>query len=478
MENKQNYPCIYTNRNGYSTMTTLYPYQKKGVRLIQQFDGKVLLADEMGLGKSLQALAYLKISKNYPAVVICPSSAKWVWKNEARKHLNMASKIIEGQTVRDIKNIHKYKLIIINYDILIYWLDYLKQINPQLIIIDEVHLQKNRKAKRTKAIQQLTKGKKHIIAISGTPLLNRPSELFTTLKLLWPYKFYSFWNYAFRYCKPFQSRWGWNFNGAENLEELHGILKQIGMIRRLKADVLKELPDKIRTVVQLPICKKSEYYDAVNNFLDWLGKQDPNKAERAARAEKLVKIGYLKRLAAKLKMKYVIQWVENFLEDSNEKLVLFCCHKNIIKRLQKHFPKNSVFIDGSVKSKDRDIAVQKFQTDPSVRLFFGNIKAAGEVITLTAAATLAFVELDFVPAKHAQAEDRIHRIGQKSVTNFYYLVAKGTIEEHLCEIIQEKQKVISAVLDGDDSINTINVYDLLERTLIKGKINGTIRQKS
>jgi len=456
-------------------MTTLYPYQKIGVKLIQQFNGKALLADEMGLGKSLQALSYLKLSKAYPTIVICPSSAKWVWKNEAKKHLNMSSKILEGQTVKDIKNIHKYKVIIINYDILIYWLDYLKQLNPQLIIIDEVHLQKNRKAKRTKAIQQLAKGKKQIIAISGTPLLNRPSELFTTLKLLWPNKFYSFWEYAFRYCKPFQTRWGWNFNGAENLEELHENLKQMGMIRRLKKDVLKDLPDKIRTVVQLPIRKKSEYYNAVNNFLNWLEKQDPNKAKRAARAEKLVKIGYLKRLAAQLKMKYVLQWVENFLEDSDEKLVLFCCHKNIMKRLQKRFPNNSVFIDGSVTSKDRDIAVQKFQTDPSIRLFFGNIKAAGEVITLTAAAALAFVELDFVPAKHAQAEDRIHRIGQKSVTNFYYLVAKGTIEEHLCEIIQKKQKIISAVLDGDDNINTINVYDLLERTLIKEKTNGTAK---
>lgn len=467
METKKNQTKLFTNTGG--SLTQLYPYQEEGVSTIEKHNGRVLLADEMGLGKSIQALSYLhRHPSSLPAVVVCPATLKWVWEHEARHHLGMLSEVVEGQNPQKSNLLKKHGLIIINYEILDYWVDYLKSLKIQTVIIDECHFVKSRTAKRTKAVFRLSKSAKHIIAISGTPLTNRPAELFTTLKLLWPKDFPSFWSFAFEYCQPSRRPWGWDFRGAANLDQLHGQLKEKGMIRRLKADVLKDLPEKTREVIKVPIVKRSQYNKALTDFLAWLNSESPEKAARAARAEKLVKIGYLKRLAARYKMKAAIQWIDNFLESSDEKLVVYGIHKKIIQYLHNKYKDISVVVDGSVKGKDRKLAVMSFQQNPKVRLFIGNIKAAGTGLTLTASSSLAFVELSFVPAEMTQAEDRIHRIGQKAAANIYYLVARDTIEERLCSVIQEKQKVLSAILDGDETVNEIDVYDQLERELLRG----------
>jgi SWI/SNF-related matrix-associated actin-dependent regulator 1 of chromatin subfamily A len=445
-------------------MTKLFPYQKKDVKRMLKLKGRILLASEMGLGKTLIALTYLRIRpQTLPALVVCPASAKWVWKNEIRKHTKLTCNVLNGKKPQPI---HKLRdVTIINYDVLSSWMDILRRNDYQTLILDEVQFCKSHKAKRTKASISLGKKTSRIIAISGTPLTNRPKELYNILHLLLPHLFPSFVSYAFRYCGRRMTPWGWDDTGASHLDELHEILKDTCMIRRTKRQVLKELPEKMRVVLPLPIERPKEYATAEADFLNWLAKKDLGKAKRAEKAEQLVKLGYLKHLAAELKMRVVLEWIDCFLEETDAKLVVFAYHKSIIHKLQTKYENQCVVIDGSTPQKQREENVHRFQHDKKIRLFIGQIIAAGTAITLTAASHAAFVELDWVPGNHIQAEDRLHRIGQKNHVQIYYLIAKGTIEEDLCKIIQKKARIITKILDGETKQGRFDVFDRLIKCL-------------
>jgi len=446
-------------------------YQIEAVRLMERYKGRVLLADEMGLGKSIESLLWAKRHpKLRPIIVICPATLKWVWKSFANQILNTRCDVLNGTSPPKSNWAYNHSFLIINYDILPYWKEHLKKLKPKVLFVDECHYIKNHKAKRTKAVKSLAKDIPYIIAISGTPLTNRPAELWNTLRLVRPDLFNDKLTFTIRYCNRKWTPWGWDISGASHLEELHKNLKATMMIRRLKKDVLKELPDKIRITVPFEI-ERAEYDEAVNNFLMWLSKKSIAKANRASNAQQLVKMGYLKRLAAHLKMKSVISWVDNFLKESDGKLVLFAIHKSIIKTLHNKYKNISVIIDGKTPNIHRKKIVRSFQTNPHIRIFIGNIKAAGVGITLTAADSLAFVELDFVPGNHTQAEDRIHRIGQKKATNIYYLIAKDSIEESLCKILQKKQKIINSTLDGDKKKSQLTTFNELKKVFITSKRN-------
>jgi SWI/SNF-related matrix-associated actin-dependent regulator 1 of chromatin subfamily A len=233
------------------------------------------------------------------------------------------------------------------------------------------------------------------------------------------------------------------------------------MFRRLKKDILKDLPEMQHNVVSLPYDRKNEYKKAEKNFLSWLGQSHGRGAMvRAKRSQSLSKTGYLRRLIIEVKMPYVIEWITDFLEQSEEKLVLMGCHTSAIDLLCKHFGKICVRVDGTVPNAKRKLAVQRFQNDPKCRLFVGNIDAAGEGLTLTKSSTVAFFELDWVPAKIAQGAARVHRITQTKVCQIYYLIAKGTIEERIMRTIESKSSVLNQVLDGGKG-EQISILDLL-----------------
>lgn len=455
--------------------TEPFPYQGEDVRRIEELGGRALIAGEMGVGKTLEALLYCFDHPSLrPVVVVCPKSLKLNWLKEAQQHVGIKCAVLSGgkPTVRTLPP--KREIYIINYEILGGWLDFLKQLNPKIVIADECHYLKTRTGvKRVKFFKQLCKGVPHVLAISGTPLVNRPSELWNVINLLCPKVFNSWRSYADEYCDPQYTRWGIQYNGATNLPRLHKLLVKNCLIRRLKKDILKDLPPKTITVTPLPIDKPQEYKAAQLDFLTWLGKQDPKKAKRARTAESLVKMGYLKRLAAEMKLKSAMEWIDNFLSDSDEKLVIFCIHKKILSQLYNRYQKQAVFIDGSVSQEQRQANVEKFQKSKNCRVFIGNIAAAGVGITLTASSTVVFVELDWVPGNMRQCEDRIHRIGQTSnKVQIFYLVAYSTIEEKLCEILQTKQKILDASLDGKHTgSSTLNIYDELERELRRSLIS-------
>ena len=301
------------------------------------------------------------------------------------------------------------------------------------------------------ACLNIAKSASNVICLSGTPVVNRPREFFTTLSMVRPELFPSFWDYAKTYCDAKNNGWGWDFSGSSNTEQLHSKLTDSIMIRRLKRDVLKELPDKVRSVIPLALTNQAEYDKASEDFLVWLcGQEDgENKAAKAAQAETLTRISALKQLTAKGKTKPVLEWINDFLNSTDEKLILFCWHKSMADKIHKAFTGSIVKVTGSESKEQRQEAVDRFQEEPSCRLLVGNIKAAGVGLTLTAASNVAFVELPWTPGDLTQAEDRAHRIGQKEVVNIYYLLAQGTIEEDMAEILDHKRAVLAEVLDGD-----------------------------
>lgn len=426
-----------------------------------------MLACEMGLGKTLISLWWWKKTPEaHPGLVVCPASVKYVWEHECVKNIGVRPCIVEGRKPWALDA--ETKIVIVNYDVLRHWLPVLMEFGFQSIFVDEIHYAKNSSSKRSKAVRKLAKKIPHVVGISGTPLLNRPIELFPTLQMLRPDVFQSRFKFANAYCKPRWTPWGWKFDGASRLPDLHRLIEHTCMIRRLKADVLPELPAKIRRVLPLSLSDEGEYRHAVNDFIEWLSEKSPAKVSAARQAETLVKLGYLKRLAARLKLRGVVDWANKWLESyPDEKIVLFAVHRKMIEALQRRVEAESVVVDGSIAGRRRKESVDRFQQDDNVRVLIGNIQAAGVGITLTAASTLAFAELDWVPSNHTQAEDRIHRIGQTRQSWIWYLVAAGTIEEDLCAILEKKQRVVGSILDGGAS-DDFNVHRQLLSKLQTG----------
>jgi len=454
------------------TSLELFPFQKKVLVRMKELKGRALLALEMGLGKTAIMLTFLRDNRTmWPAVVVCPASVKYQWRRECQRWWGINATVLEGKTPSTIK---PSPLVIVNYDILVHWLDALLYYNPVTVVVDESQYISNPKTKRSKAVRSLAYRKKHVIALSGTPLLNRPIELFNTLQMLWPWEWKSRWEFARRYCEPKWTPWGWKFSGASNVKELHQRLVRSGMIRYRKSDVLQELPPKNREVISLPISDPDKYRIADEQFLEYLSQIDPEAAMRARRAEAITKIGYLLRLSAELKLPYVLEFINNWLDQTDEKLVIFAVHKDVISKIKEGVKFPSVVLDGSVAGENRQRIIDSFQNDPNVRVFIGQLVAAGSGITLTAASTVMFVEMDWVPSRFTQAEDRVHRIGVRDSVTCLYLVAECTVEERLCEIIQSKQEVVSNVLDGRFVDGDLDVYRLLIGGII-GRSSGVLQ---
>ena len=441
---------------------SLFPFQKKGVAFLEARNGRALIADEMGLGKTVQALTWMELHpKKRPAIVVVPASLKLNWAREAGMWMtNPKVQILQGSKpgVPIVGEI-----LVINYDILVYWLDTLIKIKPQVLVMDEVHYIKSNQTKRTKAIRRLAKGIPHVIGLSGTPIVNRPVEILNAVRLIDKDVVPNPWQFLHRYCGAKHNGYGWDFNGATRTDELHEKLANSIMIRRLKKDVLQDLPDKVRSFVPMELDNQSDYDKAEQNFIEFVKEQKgAAAAEKASNAQALAEIEGLKQLAVQGKMKQSVEWIKDFLEVDG-KLVVFATHKFVIDQLMTEFGDIAVKVDGSVTGANRDKAVTEFQGNPRIRLFIGNIKAAGVGLTLTASSNVVFLELPWTPGDLTQAEDRVHRIGQKDSVNIHYLLADGTIEEKVAKLIDRKRKVLDSVLDGQKTDDQSLLQQLMEQ---------------
>lgn len=440
------------------------PFQKEGIYFLDQLEGKAIIGDEPGLGKTIQALGYLS---NHPEIkkvlLVCPATLKYNWYEEAQKWLpkNEATCVIlEGKKAWELNG--KARIFIINYDVIYAWMEILSNFQFDVIILDEAHYIKNPKAKRTKAVKFICKKIPKIISLTGTPAINRPIELYNMIKLIAPTMFPSYFDYAKRYCAAKYTRFGWDFTGSSNEDDLHELLSKI-MIRRKKEDVLLELPDKRYSYVPFPLNKNCEYSKAENNFIAWIhDTKGKDAAMRVAQAEQLTRITYLRKLAVEAVLDDSIAWIKDFLEN-DQKIVVFAIHKDIVDALKTEFKGKCVVIDGRTSSLDRQKAVTEFQTNNKIKVFIGNIQAAGVGITLTAASTVAFLELPWTPGELEQACDRCHRIGQKNAVNVYYLLAKDSIEESLAQLIDAKRKTLSKIIEGYELDETKTFEELFKK---------------
>jgi len=340
------------------------------------------------------------------------------------------------------------------------------------VLVSNCHYVVNRRSQRSKYSKKLAQKIPNVLALSGTPLTNRLSELWQVLNIVRPDLYPSFWSYAIEFIGPVMKPWGWDFSGSQNIDKLYRVLKKRTMIRRLKSEVLKDLPEKQQIVVPLEIERRKEYNKANKEFIRWLAEKSLAKARKALAAESLTKVGYLKRLAGELKLKSVCEWVDNFLEESDEKLILFCQHTAIIEALLARYEGKSVRVDGKVSSRERQKAIDAFLVQKRVRLLIGQTRAAGTGWSAKGVSNVAFVEIGWTPGEHTQAMDRSHGIGRGTEgkhTTVYWLVARDTVDEKVLSIITEKQKILDAALDGGNGSADVNVLDELLASIMREK---------
>jgi SWI/SNF-related matrix-associated actin-dependent regulator 1 of chromatin subfamily A len=443
----------------------LYPYQKEGVNFFQTRGGRALLGDEMGLGKTPQTISWLQLRKELrPVVVVCQSSMKYKWAKEFTDwtgEKNIA--ILEGRSNKKEQKRYFKKINIINYEILPAWKESIKKhLKPVVIVFDEVQYIKNPSAKRTRASKSICNGCPHIIMLSGTPAENRVAELYTPISILDPSLLGSSRQFQKYYCDD-----GDELN-QDKMQQLHKLLTDTVMLRRRKADVLTDLPPKMRSIIPIELTNKKEYNRAYNDLLGWLEDVDPSRMESAQRAEALVKIGVLKRLCVKGKMPMMIEWMKDFI-DTGEKLVVFAYHRSVLDQLWEIFKKQAVQVRGGINATKKFQAEQDFQNSDKIRIFLGQLKAAGTGLTLTAASNTTFTELGWTPMIHDQAEDRVHRISQVADSvNAWYLLSQGTIEEELAELIDNKRRILTAVLDGRKVDKESMLTELLKKIKRRG----------
>lgn len=452
-----------------------YEFQAEDLVRMDWFDGRVLLAWDPGLGKTLEALWWLERKNAFPAIIVCPASVKWQWAVKTEELLGIKPVVLDG-LIPNKTMVNEAKIIVVNYNILAEkqvkrngtkstfrgWGELLKKSKTRTIIIDEIQYVANQKTKCSRVVKSLCRRRDYVIGLSATPMLNRPIELFAGLQMIRPDIFRSRFEFAQKFCNLALTPWGWNYTGASNVEELHELLISVGMLRRKKTEVLDQFPSKVRNVVVLPLKDEACYNKARRSFLNWLEERDKDKARKARKAVTLTKVGYLLREAARLKMRYCIEWINQFLVESDEKMLVLAIHANAISALKRGCKCESVVIDGSTSSKARREAVSKFRNDNQVRLCIGNLRAAGVGVDgLQVTRNVAFAELPWQPGLVQQGEDRVWRIGSTKRVWAWYFVAKGTIEERLCRVLQEKQDTLTMILDGNKGAKDFDVLSKL-----------------
>lgn len=444
----------------------LLPFQKAGVAYALTHP-KCLIADEMGVGKTIQAISVVNVDESIKKVlIVVPASLKINWARECSKWLTRSQKV---EIVSTKTGWPEADIFVINYDIL----SKFPQVHEtawDMMILDESHYLKNPKTSRTKEVFGYKDAPairaRRILALTGTPILNRPIELWPVLRAFgamtsWKY-------YVERYCGAYQSRWGWNVSGASNLDELQLKLRASCMIRRTKSQVLSELPAKRRQIITLQTNGNTRAVLAEQRAQREQGEKAAKIAERliaSAASEKqadyesaVAELGAAEQVAftemskirhetALAKVPDVVEFVRDALE-SEFKIVVFAHHLDVIAALMEGLAEFSpVSLTGEMSLEDRQKSVDSFQTDEKTRVFIGNIKAAGVGITLTAASHVVFAELDWTPALMTQAEDRTHRIGQPNSVLVQHLVLEGSIDARMAEELVSKQNVIDAALD-------------------------------
>ncbi|MDE2022429.1 MAG: DEAD/DEAH box helicase [Patescibacteria group bacterium] len=473
-------------------MRTLFKHQKEGVAFLKK-KKRAILADQMGLGKTAQAIIAAGENSKKGTLIICPASLKLNWEREIRmiypedEIVVYDSVDVSNMKYAAIASVEKAPWTIINYDLLEKHSEWIvkefKRDNLGTLILDEAHYIKNRKSIRAKESLAIAEHAEHVYCLTGTPIMNRPIEMFTLLKAIGHPLGKYITHFTKRYCGgqmktlvrdkhasrsffvmperayPFRMQRDryqvitfMDENGATRIPELKEIVKEV-MLRRTKQEVL-DLPEKIVSTVECTLGPEwqTRYDNAWDRYLDWLTAHPEGKnINNIVSAQQLVELMKLKQVCSQAKVLEVTEAIEN-ARDQGEKVIVFSQFTETIERLKASLhAKNirAVTLTGSDSTEDRQRAVDAFQKVDDISVFIGNIQAAGVGITLTAASIVIFIDMDWSPAVNEQAEDRAHRIGQQGTVNVYYYIVKGTIEEDIVQALLDKQGTIGNLMGGD-----------------------------
>jgi SWI/SNF-related matrix-associated actin-dependent regulator of chromatin subfamily A-like protein 1 len=439
----------------------LYPHQSDGVSFLIS-KGRAILGDDMGLGKTRQAIVGMQIAA--PAgmiLVVCPASLKLNWRREI-KMVDPAAKI-EVLGVADGAQ-DDPRWVIVNYDLLARNADRLHGIQWAGVILDEAHFIKNNSQRTSHCLKLLgvsnnardpVIGPRQVYLLTGTPLTNRPRDLFNLLRCVGHPAARSFLSFAKRYCDAYKNDYGWVTTGASNLEELNLLMKEV-MLRRKKDEVL-DLPPKIRSWVPLAV-ENAAAIKAQRSFAQWFAASDASQPNDKNFLAQLTKV----RVALhKAKHRAVEERIRDVIS-TDRKVVLFTAFTDGLNKHKAVFSGECVTISGSDNAEQRMQAVDRFQTDPEVRVAICNIIAGGVGITLTAATHVIFQDLDWVPANHLQAEDRAYRMGQTERVTVEYMLADGTLDVFIADLLEAKLRLIHAV-EADVAPNASVLDELYEK---------------
>ncbi|NXD20149.1 ZRAB3 endonuclease, partial [Spelaeornis formosus] len=440
----------------------LLPFQEKGIIFALQRSGRCMIADEMGLGKTIQAIAISYYYKNeWPLLIVVPSSLRYPWVDEMEKWIPELSpddiSIIQNKT--DIGGISTSKITILGYGLLTSdaqtLVDTLYRQNFKVVVIDESHYMKSRNATRSKILLPIVQKALRAVLLTGTPALGRPEELFMQIEALFPGRFGTWNEYAKKYCDArvrfFGKRRQWDCRGASNLEELHELLSEI-MIRRLKNEVLTQLPPKVRQRIPFDLPQAAaKNLNAI--FAEWekLMRSLSSDATESHFSQVMSLFTRMYKETAIAKAGAVKDYIKMMLDNDKLKFLVFAHHLSMLQACTEAVIESKaryIRIDGSVPSAERIHLVKQFQKDPETRVAILSIQAAGQGLTFTAATHVVFAELYWDPGHIKQAEDRAHRIGQCSSVNIHFLIAKGTLDTLMWAMLNRKAKVTGSTLNG------------------------------
>jgi SWI/SNF-related matrix-associated actin-dependent regulator 1 of chromatin subfamily A len=450
---------VVINYDKYSNRPPL-EHQKEAIQKLVE-NKKFILADDMGLGKTTSTIIAALEANSKKVLIICPATLKINWKREIENYSDKSIYIAEGKNFNTDAD-----YVIINYDIIKNFHDPKKKddseilkANFDLVIVDEAHYIKNGQAQRTKLINDLVKTVDRLWLLTGTPMTSRPMDYFNLLSLVDSPVSKNWMAYAIRYCQGYQFNVGgrkvWNITGASNLDELRERTAAT-ILRRLKENVL-DLPDKIITPVYLRL-KSKNYEEVMGEYYDWYDKNPDESKSLTVQFSKLTKV---RQIIADEKISQTIEIAENIIEQ-DKKVIIFCNFTDSLNKIIEHFGKSAVKLDGSMSKPERQRSVDEFQDNPKVKVFVGNIKAAGVGITLTSAEAVIMNDLSFLPSDHAQAEDRAYRYGQKNNVLVYYPIFENTIEGVIYDILNNKKQVIATVM-GDNQTTTDAAEEILQK---------------
>ena len=498
----------------------LYGYQRAGTVYLRAKE-RVLLGDEMGLGKTPQAIATLWAEKAYPAIIVCRANLVENWIREVRKWTPQVSLSTRAFAAADV-------LILTHHELTSKCEVLVQRGGWKAFVIDESQDFKNHKAKRTQSAKRITKecNPKFRFLLSGTPVLNRPAELLSQLDILGQLQTLGGWKHiTTRYCGAHETRYGMDISGCCNAEEFNRNLRALCYIRRLKKDVLKDLPDKVRSVIPVEITNRAEYQSAeagvlarlarleaeaqqecekhqaglpgmdmaalvefakqefskvtVGMTLKWIEDANENavrgelhhwlsqRVSDVANAKAIMLLTELKKVAARGKIASIVEHVET-LTENGQKAITFAHHRETQESLATALP--AAIWTRSSRFKTSQAAVDVFQQDARTMNIVCSLKGDNAGLNMTAASVVNFAELDWTPANHDQAEDRAHRIGQKDCVNAYYFIATGTVDEMIWDLLEEKRKITKDVSDGvAPAVKTQSIMpELLRRMRARG----------